>query len=577
MVGARPLGGLLVQALLTVRHVSAACNDGQSCQAEMLSTIARLNNMTETMTGKHFALQAMQEFRKGIMSGSRISLPSVQWQHLTRNNPAVSEVSFDAKHRPVSTNMSRHMVHMRTLAEGLQVKHQTFLTLKRSSKKSTGALSTLLVSIDSDWKLSLYSVEGDALIDRFSLGHAAGRKITHLELSPNPDSHFIVTADDSGEVRVHSLKLSQRREKKAAATSSKKEAGHEVDDSPGTTEEFIALANFSVAFNIRDGADKEKRELTAVMAVERGSQTYFVAGDSLGDISIHFRNGTLKGRVHVTDDPEGIRGLRKAGSQSVLFFSSHLFGFFSVVQIDVQHAPCDGWESPLFDVIADPTSSYARVILALADGDVVVYNTKEEKEQVCDMMMKFPHVSTMPFQLKFIRGHVMGLPTPQTAEDASLMRELFFFNMNVMELGYGVSPSRAVALQLSLHPQLPEIMSMYTPPGDRAKAQLALTMSGSPGIELYELSLKTPLALKAAEQAESSIWNGWLPKVGIFGIVLIGVVIWNVRKVTAQRKATKQGSEEEKLKEILAKTRERSRANQAEDKEDEVEDVDDGK
>merc|ERR1719440_21004 len=108
---------------------------------------------------------------------------------------------------------------------------------------------------------------------------------------------------------------------------------------------------------------------------------------------------------------------------------------------------------------------FAHLLLILLH--VVVYNTKEDKEQVCEMMMKFPHLSSMPFQLKFIRGHVMGLPTPQTPEDASLMRELYFFNMNVMELGYGVSPSRAVALQLSLHPQLPEIMSMYTPPGDR--------------------------------------------------------------------------------------------------------------
>jgi len=36
--------------------------------------------------------------------------------------------------------------------------------------------------------------------------------------------------------------------------------------------------------------------------------------------------------------------------------------------------------------------------------------------------------------------------------------------------------------------------------------------------------------------SDGSSWLNWFPKIGVFGIALIGVVIWNVRKVTSQRR-----------------------------------------
>ncbi|CAK0830138.1 unnamed protein product [Prorocentrum cordatum] len=115
-------------------------------------------------------------------------------------------------------------------------------------------------------------------------------------------------------------------------------------------------ANFSCAFSIPDSDVGEVRNLNTVTPIERGTQIYFVTGDSLGGIGVFFRNGTLKGRARVTEDPGGVRGLMRSQGQSVLY-SSHSFGFFSVTQIDVQYPPCSGWNSPLVDVVADP--SYA--------------------------------------------------------------------------------------------------------------------------------------------------------------------------------------------------------------------------
>jgi len=62
-------------------------------------------------------------------------------------------------------------------------------------------------------------------------------------------------------------------------------------------------------------------------------------------------------------------------------------------------------------------------------------------------------------------------------------------------------------------------------------------------VELYEVSVRLTAAMKKAAANPEDIldaggwsswldWNSWLPKAGVFGIVLVGVVLWNVRKWT---------------------------------------------
>jgi len=185
------------------------------------------------------------------------------------------------------------------------------------------------------------------------------------------------------------------------------------------------------------------------------------------------------------------------------------------------------------------------VVLALADGDVLIFSTARGKSKACDLTLKFPHVSALPFKLQGFRGHMMALPTPleNTERKADYMREIFFFNLAAMEAGYGTSASRAVALQASFKPRQPDAFALFGSPsgggGDRTKSQVALRFADETGVELYELSLKQPPAPKAAggEGGEDGGWGGnwlnWFPKIGVFGIALIGVVIWNVRKVTS--------------------------------------------
>lgn len=286
-----------------------------------------------------------------------------------------------------------------------------------------------------------------------------------------------------------------------------------------------------------------------------------------------YRNGTIKGRVRVTDDPGGVLGLLRGQGQTVLFWSSHSFGFFSVAQIDVQYPPCTGWNSPLYDIAVDPSLSYSRVVLALADGNVVVFATTRGKSKACDLTLKFPHVSTLPFRLHAIKGHILGMPVPAEEEDmkADHLREFFFFNLAAMEAGYGATPSRAVPIQISFKPQQPTAYALHTPnagsgsgaTAERTKAQVAICFEDQRGLELYEVNLKQPVPPKGtavvedgglgrSDSSDGYGWLNWFPKIGVFGIALIGVVIWNVRKVTAQRRHDRRDDfDEEFLKERL--------------------------
>lgn len=544
----------------SIPPLPTACKEGEAaCQAHVHGITEKLEAMRVEMAGKQATLSALEDLRTGILTGKRIELPSAQRQHLERGSPLISEISFDARHRPVSTNVSRHFTSVRTLAQGKEVILHTFMPLKKSSSSAKAGPSTLFVTIDKDMKLSINSLEGDILLDSADLGHEA--KITQMTLSPSQDNHFIVTADEAGTVRVHNLKVVAKKAEKEHKDENDLEHSDDDDQEKekpmkkkkgrgdaGGKKNLTVTANFSCTFSLPAGKETEARTLNTVLPIDRGSQTYFVTGDSLGGISVFFRNGTMKGRVRVTEDDGGVRGLLRSQGQMILFWSSHSFGFFSVTQIDVQYQPCSGWNSPLFDVALDPSYSSSRVVLALADGDVLVYSTAKGKSKACDLTLKFPHVSALPFKLHGFRGHIMALPTPldNTERKADYLREIFFFNLAAMDAGYGTGPSKTVALQVSFKPRQPDVLALFASPGgsgDRSKSQVALRFADERGVELYELSLKQPPAPKAVSGEEggeaSSGWGGnwlnWFPKIGVFGIALIGVVIWNVRKVTNQR------------------------------------------
>mmetsp|Transcript_30091 Transcript_30091/g.75970 ORF Transcript_30091/g.75970 Transcript_30091/m.75970 type:complete len:590 (+) Transcript_30091:91-1860(+) len=536
--------------------LEAVAEDGSEGRQKLQAVVERLDDVSHDMQTRHMTLSALEELRTGLLSGERIDMPSAQRQHLEKGSPLIGEVTFDARHRPISTNATRHFQYLRTLAPDVEVLFHAFMPLKRVQPtgyyKSPGP-AALLVLIDKGSRFSAYDPEsgGPPLLGPIDLGHGARKTITHLATTTSQESHLVVTADSAGAVRVHSLRVVARRENVTKVNFSERALTDE-EEIKERHQRLNVTVNLTCEFSLPSGealGSSEVPRLNAVLPIERGEKTYFATGDSLGGIAVFFRNGTLKGRVRVTEDPGGVRGLLRGQSQMVVFFSSHSFGSFSVTQIDVQSPPCSGWNSPVHDVVLDPSYQSSRVVLALSDGDVLVFSTTRGKSKACDLTFKFPHVSAQPFKLQAFRGHVMALTSPleDTPRRDEHLREIYFFNLAAMEVGLGASPSRAITLQAAFKPKQPEdyaLSAVYVgAQSDRTKSHIGIRFAGMKGIDLFSLSLKPPPAVQAAmstvagEQEDVS-WSSsllsWFPKIGIFGVALIGVILWNLRKAANQ-------------------------------------------
>jgi len=544
--------------------------------------MGRLDDLGQEMQSKHLTLSTLESLRSGVLSGERLDLPSAQRQYLERGSPLIGEVTFDARHRPISTNTTRHFQHLRTLAEDVVVRFHAFMPLKRVSTGSYTASgpAALLLVIDDASRLSAYDPEsgGAPLMGPMDLGHGAGRAVTHLATTSSQESHLVVTADDAGELRVHALRVVARRENRT------KDEEEKLAHSGRQMSKLNVTANFSCSFALPSAqalGGGEQPKLVTVLPIDRGEKVYFLTGDTLGGISVFFRNGTLKGRVRVTEDPGGVRGLLKGQSQLVLFFSSHSFGSFSVTQVDVQATPCSGWNAPVHDVVLDPGYQSSRVVLSLSDGDVLVYSTTRGKSKACDLTLKFPHVTTQPFKLQVFRGHIMALTAPLADDPRSAehLREIYFFNLAAMEEGYGPSPSRTVTLQASFKPRQPEDLALSVAMGaggqpDRSKAHIGVRFVDVKGVELYGLTLKSPANTQASaaissggliggEPDEPTWWSavlGWVPKLGIFGLSLTGIVVWSLGRASGGGLGAGDEIDEEFFQEQLRKARDTERA-----------------
>lgn len=551
---------------LTLCLVSALpeCKDEMSCKARLESLAQQLETTGNAMQGKHLTLRALEDLRTGILSGKRIEMPSAQRQHLERASPIISEVSFDVRHRPVSTNTSRHFQTLGVIAPHVEVRFHQFMQLKKPTHSIPGQVNptALIIIIDAKSNLHIYTLEGLALLEDFELGHKS--PVSLVELSPSQENYFVMTADES-EVRVHDLKVIRKRVTDDSSNEREPSTEPSTENKTLTKTQLFVSTNFSCTFSLPQGPTGEARKLSAIIPMERGVSVNFVTADTLGGITVFLRNGTLKGRVRVTEDLGGVRGLLKSQGHMLLFYSSHSFGFFSISQIDVTHPPCTGWNSPLVQLISDPSYSSTRVLLALADGDILIFSTQKGKSKACDLSLKFPHVSPVPFKLYGFKGHAMALTSPleDTHRKDEYLREIYFFSVGAMESGYGGNPSKALVLQATFKPKQPLDLAVHNgapgTAGDRLKSQIAIRFAGVKGLELFDVTLKhsTPppsAAVEGGEEGGASDWLSWLPKFSVFGFAVIAVIFWNVKKASSSP-TTEARFDEDYVKEKLREKR----------------------
>eukprot|EP00929_Paragymnodinium_shiwhaense_P047991 TRINITY_DN24331_c0_g1_i1.p1 TRINITY_DN24331_c0_g1~~TRINITY_DN24331_c0_g1_i1.p1 ORF type:complete len:584 (+),score=163.77 TRINITY_DN24331_c0_g1_i1:165-1916(+) len=555
------LAAFLVTGLSGLTAAGAGCADEASCQARFAELSGQLDSNHGVLKTRQQTLHVLEGLRSGVVSGERVELPSFQRSYLQKASPVLGEVSLDARHRPASTNFSRHFAEMKTVAPGSSIRLHSFLPLKRSSSSSKGAPPALLVALDAESRLSVYSQDGEALLDTFDLGHAEGSTVTHVALSPSQDRHFVVSGDDRGTVRVHDLKVVAKREKKGKDDAEEGQ-GH------AKAHQLLVSAHFSAEFEFSSGA--AARKLRALLTVDHGENTLVLAGDSAGAISVFYRNGTARGTVRVTDDDGGVAGLVRVQGNAIVFFSAQSFGFFSPSHMELPAPACRAWTSKVVDVLLEPGTN--RPLVALEDGDVLVFAPSADKQKACEVAFKFPRVSNTPFKLHVLKGHILGLPMAVARKEAS-SSELHFFHVAAMEQGYGGGPSRAIPLQVQFEGgNSPEAISLSAAADAASKSLMAVRFIGKPGLHLYEVTLKKPVIHRGSQggfMEELADWLTWLPdwvpKVAVFGFALIAVVMWNMRKLNKgkQQKSKLDDFDSEQFKEILRERKLKKEAEKA--------------
>eukprot|EP00928_Gymnodinium_smaydae_P002045 TRINITY_DN10717_c0_g1_i1.p1 TRINITY_DN10717_c0_g1~~TRINITY_DN10717_c0_g1_i1.p1 ORF type:complete len:646 (-),score=154.27 TRINITY_DN10717_c0_g1_i1:136-2073(-) len=522
------------QADLLARCTAAGAGsalDTDSCEVALQTVAARLASLKgETASGQH-AADALGAVRERLLSGRRLEIPSVQRHHLAAAAPRVFEVTHDWKHRPVSTNVSRHLRHVAAVLPDTKVSFFAFLHLRDSGGDTGGAAPrAILVALDSNSRLWVFSQAGEPLVQQMDLGHAVGRAVTQLAVSQTSKRRVIVSVDEACSVKFHGVSVRKQREDGQQALWMR--LYHRLFDRDGSSTKWLlhASVNASSSFEASISAlgfCVGGRTITSLLVMESGTTgPRIIIGDALGSISVVTSDGRLLGRLRVSlhdpdgpgkgerNAPEAVVGLQLRQDQTVLFHTARSFGFFSPERLELLGAPCPGagWSAPAAGVLADPGGfTPGGVLLSLADGENVVYSSR------CEPVAKLPRLRGVPFRLHALQGLLAALPTPPPSPAASASAaprrvedaewpELYVFDTKALQKLVGEAPPRSIAAQVPLPPGRYDHSELFVLPEgaslerDRSEAYLALRRANTPGLLLQYLSLRHRDAGERAQQ-----------------------------------------------------------------------------
>jgi len=575
-VGNSPCLFTLSSANLAVTEAAQAagrpCAVGSTperCEAHLQSLNERLEQSSESLQGSLSALQTMESLRQAIISGRPIELESATRQYLEANNPIVADFTYDLRHRPVSTNFTGFFLNPRTVGGHLQVVQHTILSVSPSSKK---AENLLVAVVDSSSLLWIFDLWGRVLVEGFDLGHAEGVLVERIVASTEMDPPILVTTDNTNRVKVHSLKI----DPSAPATVSGVDDGVAEYDPPTSPRLALALPRLACAFKLPAPPhfDTDRRDLTSMAIVESGGQTHFVASDTAGGITVFTHRGFLRGRIKITNEVGGVRGLFQYQGNNVFWFSGHEFGLLNVPLLDLTHPPCLGPKSGIVHGMTDPSYSLSRVFLALEDGDVIVIKTQREDSISCRIQRKLPHVSNIPFEFHAFRGYTLGIPKlPKPATNATNKEaqrpfpKMLFFSITALEKGYGTSPSRSIHMQADF-PDSEGPLSVAFMPDSGFNQEKGVTLPmvlhfpSKRGVDIYDVALRpAPRSFVSSKDGAPDEDTIWVRRVVIAAVVMMLAVLfpiwwWQRRCALADIEARKKADEEQRKREAKEKEEE---------------------
>jgi len=250
--------------------------------------------------------------------------------------------------------------------------------------------------------------------------------------------------------------------------------------------------------------------------------------------------------VQVTDEPI-VKVVHQSGT--VYWLTAKAFGLVQMSTLDGMYYPCRGWGSKAVDLHIEHTSTN-KVYVVLEDGDVLMYHSEKKKGglKACDLQGKFPRIFYSAPQLHVGSAHGYAL-------QGGRAYSLFISEANAKVQGTYTTDAT--------HLLVPKAGGAMT------DAQGSFTLlGGSAGLSFVRTTKGKARRASAAAKAESGeSENGWLldllervPNSLLFGIAIIGAVMWNVRKVNQKRKEQDEGVDEEEWKASFAKKLQERRA-----------------
>mmetsp|Transcript_22743 Transcript_22743/g.52603 ORF Transcript_22743/g.52603 Transcript_22743/m.52603 type:complete len:592 (-) Transcript_22743:107-1882(-) len=404
----------------------------------------------------HKRLSILQDLQKGLQTGLGRHLPLSNVQALQQNVPALAEQvllgvpperrtweedddtnDLVAGTTSTATASEDFMVSKAVIPQERPATHLGLMPLRnhRSSAPtptSQVAMPTvLLVAVQGDGDISLYTLSGDLALT-FPSGHK--QAIVQLALSPMQDEYVVATVDLGGVMRVHRLTVRPRRspqEQRRRVTNPDEEKVSSHLGSPANiTVQFHLAVRVPLLADQNATATTTLPQLTAFIMTSTQGVKYFVAGDSVGWISVLTRNGTLHGRIRVSNGFP-VSGI-SAHLGNVVYVAGHQWGYVDLEKATARSFVCHKYEASWVHAAVTDTALQSRIIAADEDGTVWVFATRDKRD--CKVEHRFPKGTTRaPLSLLSVRGFALALEKTRNFSGRS---EMMAFNMSHVGKGW---------------------------------------------------------------------------------------------------------------------------------------------
>eukprot|EP00931_Biecheleriopsis_adriatica_P049340 TRINITY_DN28541_c0_g1_i1.p1 TRINITY_DN28541_c0_g1~~TRINITY_DN28541_c0_g1_i1.p1 ORF type:complete len:605 (+),score=92.40 TRINITY_DN28541_c0_g1_i1:135-1949(+) len=265
--------------------------------------------------------------------------------------------------------------------------------------------TVLLVAVQADGDICLFTMSGE-LAFSFPSGHKEA--IAQLAVSPMQDEYVAATVDVGGVMRIHRISVRPRRnphEQRRRVTNPEEEKVSSHLGSPANITVSLSAAARVPLIPDGNSSTDEKPQITAFLMMSNQGVKYFVAGDSVGWVSVITRNGTLHGRVRVSNGEPVAAITSHLGN--VIYVSNGKWGFLDVDKVTARSLVCWKYEGDVVLQAITDSALTSRILAVDKEGTVWVFNMREKRD--CKVEHRFPRRTVrVPMVLASVRGYALA-------------------------------------------------------------------------------------------------------------------------------------------------------------------------